>query len=506
MSGKELLSKYGEKVFICIAAVFIAIGIVARISLYVANRSLWLDEAMLAESVAGRSWLGLLTPPLSNGQSAPVLYMVAVKAVCSVLGYSEFSLRIFSLLSFIGLLICESVLLKKAFGLNTYKIASVLAITALLPTYIWYSNEFKPYMADVFFVVLTISLYSLYQRKKLNLPVLTALYIVVMGFSTPAVFFIGGAMLCEFISAVFGKDRRRIVSVFASGTVIAAVFALYYLWWMVPAVGPMNEYWNQPGSKRITIELIQNIFTPFSNSVISIAKYMWFFIPFASLGIYSLIRSKNKIASAVVFSFILLFFAVLIGKWPLVNRLWLFLPTIILLFFPFGFDFIAKRYKISAEIGFWIAVGIVIYQLTISCFNNWNITHADRQEINPLIAYVRENIREGEKLYVYPSAVPTFRFKNGYNTAKIGNVATDNIIYGKDRMEWREEKLGNEVLSILENDNGVYLIFQHYSFGINGGLEILSRYGKFALIMNVKNTPLVYFQKTAQNQNLDNGM
>jgi hypothetical protein len=499
--GALLFAKYGEKVFTCIFAVFIAIGILIRIAHYAATRSLWLDEAMLAENIVNRGWLELLTPPLSNGQSAPVFYVVAVKAICSVLGYSEFSLRIFSMFSFIGLLICEVALLKKAFNLDIYKIAAVAAITALLPAYIFYSNELKPYMGDAFFAVLTLLLYSLYQQKKLNLRALTALYIVIIGFSTPAVFFIGGAMLCEFISVVFGKDKRRIISVFASGAAIVAAFALYYLWWMAPAVGSMDEYWNKPGAKRITIELIRNILTPYPVKLL-VSENTWFFVPFTLLGIYYLVRSKNKIAYAVIISFSLLLFAVLIGKWPLTFRLWLFLPAFILLLFPFGFDFIAKRYKMLGNIGFLVLTGIVIYQLTAGCFKYANGLYLPRQEVNLLISYVRKNIKEGEKVYVYQPATYTFRFKNGYNTAKIGNVAADNVIYGKERAEWNEEALktepGGELRSILENDKGVYLIFSHYHTGINPGLNILLEYGELTQIVNVHNTPLFYFQKPSK--------
>jgi hypothetical protein len=270
---------------------------------------------------------------------------------------------------------------------------------------------------------------------------------------------------------------------------------------MAPVVGPMNEYWNDPDSKRITVEHIRNIFIPFGRNHISRSGNIWPFVPFALLGFYSLARAKNKTACAGALALGLLFFAVLIGKWPLTARLWLFLPAIILLFFPSGFDFIAKRYKILAEIGFWVLSGIIIYQLTvISCFGYKKEMYVLQQQVNPLIAYVRENIKEGEKLYVFPQAVFTFRFKNGYDAAKIGDVASDNVIFGKDRTEWREQKLGDELRSILENDKGVYLLFQHQHLGIKGGLDVLSKYGKITLIMNVKDTPLFYFQKTIRNQ------
>jgi hypothetical protein len=270
---------------------------------------------------------------------------------------------------------------------------------------------------------------------------------------------------------------------------------------MAPVVGPMNEYWNNLDSKRITMGLIRNIFIPFGPNHISRSGNIWPFVPFALLGFYSLIRAKHKIACASALALGLLFFAVLIGKWPMTARLWLFLPAVVLIFFPFGFDFIAKRYKTLAGVGFWVLSVIVIYQLAvISCFGYKKEMYVLQQEVNPLILYVRENIKDGEKLYLYPNAIYTFRFKNGYNAAKIGNVTEDNIIFGKDQYEWREEKLGNELYSILENDNGVYLLFQHHHRGIDGGLKVLSKYGKITQIWDVKKTPLFYFQKTVKKQ------
>jgi hypothetical protein len=118
------------------------------------------------------------------------------------------------------------------------------------------------------------------------------------------------------------------------------------------------------------------------------------------------------------------------------------------------------------------------------------------EEINPLISYVQENIKKDEKVYVYPAAKNAFEFKNGYNTAKIGNVTRDNIIYGKNREEWNESFVGNELKSILENQK-TYLLFQHHSaasININNALSALEYYGTLTEIINVYDTPLYYFE------------
>jgi hypothetical protein len=501
ISAKNLhgvLDKHGKKIFICGSILIIAASVAVRIIMYIKCRSLWADEAALAESIANRDWFELLASPLSGNQSAPVLYVVAVKAACSVWGYSEFSLRILSLFAFIGFLICEAVFLKKAFNLNICQIASVVVISALLPTYIWYSNELKPYMGDAFFTVLTILLYLFHQQKKIKLPALTALYIIFTGFSSPAVFFIGGTLLCEFLIAAHNKDKKRILSIFASGTIIIAVFALYYIWWMAPVSEYMKLFWDKENSDIGTAKQMLYIFSGVSRRN-SDSSFLWLFVPFALSGIYSSVKSKNKIAYSAALSLSFAILASLIGKWPLAGRLWLFLPAIVLIFTPIGFDFIVKSNQAIRKTGLKVMSGIIIYLLA----NCLSYTAGDKmylykQEVNPLIAYVQKNIKNGETLYVYEGADNSVRFKNGYKAAKIGNVTADNIIYGKNREEWKQEILGDQLRSILENDK-VYLIFQQYPAEINTSLAVLQNYGTLTEIMNVYYTPLYYFEKSPKN-------
>jgi len=110
--------KFGERSFVYTSIGIVVMSFIVIIIMYVKCRSLWLDEAFLAESVISRSWSELLIPPLSNDQSAPVLYVIFVKLIGQIFGYTEFSLRVFSLLAWIGLLICEKTFLKRVLGCN----------------------------------------------------------------------------------------------------------------------------------------------------------------------------------------------------------------------------------------------------------------------------------------------------------------------------------------------------------------------------------------------------
>jgi len=501
--AKKLTSEeFLKNVFIFASIAIVAMSLIVRIIMYIKCRSFFQDEADLAESIVSRNWFELLTLPLANCQSAPVLYVIAVKAIGSMFEYSEGSLRIFSFFAFIGLLICEVIFLKKVFNFSNCKICFVVVMSALSPNYIYYSNELKPYMGDAFFVVLTILLYFYYTQGKIKLPILTGLYILILGFSSPAVFFIGGTLLFEFVSAILNKNKKQMLYIAISGIVILAIFALYYHWWLQPATEGMKIFWDNDARERSIIRRIGSILSRRS-------AFVWFFVPFALIGIYSLCKSKNKIVWSVVLSLSFTFLASSIGKWPLIGRLWLFLPAIVFIFTPIGAGIVLNKAnkKIMSTIEFSFLVILTLYLSVICLEYTKHRMYLTTMEINPLISYVQENIKNDEKLYVYTGAIAAFRYKNGYNATKIGNASDSNIIYGKASGEWSAGILGNELQSILENQK-TYLLFSNYEqqkpkpilFShlpneIENGLTILRKYGTLTEIMNVYDTPLYYFER-----------
>jgi len=496
---RTLFEKHGGKILFVLPAAIIVTGVIVRIVMYAKNRSLWLDEALLAESIVSRNWSELLAYPLSNGQSAPVLYVVAVKAICFVLGYSECSLRFFSFISFIGLLVGEWVLLSKYLKFNGVKTAFILTITAVLPAYVYYSNESKPYMCDAFFVILTILLYHIYTQKKLSLTALTAFYLLILGFCSPSIFFIGGILANEFLSAAFAKNKRLALSVFISGVLILAVFYLYFRWWMLPALNFMTGYWGEYEAKRSTVAAIAAIFSP---GLVASNALIWIFVPFALRGVYILIKKKDKVAYSVTLSLLLAFLASFIGMWPLIGRLWLFLPAVVLTYSLVELDFGSKSVKKVVDIAGFCLCSIIAVYYTISCIGKaGDRVYIDKQEVNPLILYVKEHIKEDEILYVYSPAQYALKFKNGYTTAKIGNSDRDNIIYGIGTDEWNDTAHAAELDTIVKSKKA-YLLFQHHRAGINPGLAVLQRYGTITAVLDYHDTPLLYFEAYDDNASL----
>jgi len=69
-------------------------GFILRTMQYSFNRSLWLDESILALNIVNRTFYGL-TKPLEYNQGAPLLFLFAQKLVISVFGNSDYALRAF---------------------------------------------------------------------------------------------------------------------------------------------------------------------------------------------------------------------------------------------------------------------------------------------------------------------------------------------------------------------------------------------------------------------------
>src|SRR6185295_12378688 len=74
----------------------VLVGAALRLIAYLAARSLWLDEAMLANNIVGRTF-GALLGPLAEAQSAPWLFLFGERAATVLAGPNELALRLLPL-------------------------------------------------------------------------------------------------------------------------------------------------------------------------------------------------------------------------------------------------------------------------------------------------------------------------------------------------------------------------------------------------------------------------
>lgn len=140
----------------------LALGLGLRLAALLSGRSLWLDEAMLALNVLGRSWLELLRP-LDYDQAAAPLFLGAARLMTTLGGPGAITLRLLPLLCGIGVLVLTWRLARALAG--PAEAAVALLLVAVSPALIYYSAEFKPYMTDALVALgLTVLTWELARR------------------------------------------------------------------------------------------------------------------------------------------------------------------------------------------------------------------------------------------------------------------------------------------------------------------------------------------------------
>jgi hypothetical protein len=501
---KPAVRKYAQVWGMVLLSAIILASLVVRVIMYLKTRSLWLDEAMLAESIVTRSFGSLTTEPLANTQTAPVLYLYVVKIFGLLFGHTEGALRFFSLIMLAGLLFVEFLLLTKAYCVSRITTLFALALTATVPLYMRYSNELKPYMGDAFFVILVLFTYHSYMRGKLKLPLLAGVYCVTLLFSSPALFFIASVFIVEFFNALIQKDGKCVIKTMAAGIVVLACFVVYYLLWLRPVATAdiMVDYWknNRFSFFAMSKEQIKNN--------VKIIYYMMgkrncLYLPFACIGFLFALLKKDKISIVVGFSALLLLVASNLEKYPIVDRLYLFFPVLNIIYMAFCFDMLKtiqlNDIKIPVKYGIPpLALIFVALNLNFIGFAG-NSLYLKTEEANPLIEYVQNTIKDDEYLYSYVHANFVLKFRNGYDTSRIGDVSQDNIIYGQriwmDDPFWENISFEfDEDLNRIVNAKKCYLLLYHHSpERTERFITQLRMLGNLEEVLSVHDTQLYYF-------------
>ena len=172
--------------------VLIAVGAALRIAHYASNRSLWIDEAMLAPNIIDRSVWDVFAP-LHNYQGCPPGFLVLARLAVAAFGRKELALRLVPLLSGLLSLYLFWVLARRWLAAKGALFA--LGLFAIAGTLVYYSAEAKQYSTDVLCAVALYLVVTRYMRDGPTVRVLGMLAVtgaVAIWVSHPAAFILAG--------------------------------------------------------------------------------------------------------------------------------------------------------------------------------------------------------------------------------------------------------------------------------------------------------------------------
>ncbi len=188
---------------------FIALGLAIRIVRYLVRFPLWPDESFLAANFISSGYLDLLGA-LGYHQVAPLLFIWVELLVVKLLGFSEYSLRLFPFLgSLVSLFLFYHLCRRLLKGAPLLLAVAIFAV-AYYP--IRHGAEVKPYAIDLLVSLVLLTLAVEWWRapsRSYWLWWLAAGVLFAIGLSFPAVFIAGGISV-GLEGTVFKSRSRRI--------------------------------------------------------------------------------------------------------------------------------------------------------------------------------------------------------------------------------------------------------------------------------------------------------
>lgn len=487
-------------------------GIFVSISMNFADRSLWLDEAMLAYSFSERG-LGNLTKGIFEWeQSAPVLYLYLVKILTLIFGNTEFVLRSFSIACYIFVLFFSAYLAKRLFGVK-YPIL-LAAFLANMNFMLEYANQFKQYMSECVWVLLVLFVYDRYKEKALAWWKMMLFFMLFIWGANPACFFIGGVLLYEFLTGIFLVEKskknsevpecmksegwRLVKNSLLTGLGVGVSFLTYYIYWLrgTATSSAMQDYWQNADFPLIpkSIEdlklakaFIYEIFITFREGRLFITALV---LAAFLIGIW---MERNRYCIVTALGFLIALFASYIHMFPIADRLWCFSFPIFSMLAFYAAGKMAEAGKAAQLASIVLMLTLILTNNGISVYRHTENVYWSGEEINPSIAYVQENIKEDEQVYVYYHSIPAVKYKIGYDTDRIGAVSEDNILWGSATLE-KEEAQG-DIQKVLNTDKCYILASHTTAERFSPLLDEAKEKGNLEIVQNEYETPLYYYSR-----------
>lgn len=441
--------------------IIIAAGIYIRVVQYIANRSLWFDEAMLSLNIVNRSFHGLLQT-LNFHQAAPIGFLFLEKLAVSVFGPNEYSLRLLPLLSgvialFVFYKVCKLYIKEKAIPI------AVLLFSISYPL-IQYSSEVKQYSTDVCVALILYLIASPFFSKENG----NENYII-FGFvgglsvwiSFPSVFILAGVGSIIFILYLYSGKSKEIKKLTAT-----------YIFWIINfAIVYYLSFYNILSQKDL-VNAWKHSFAP--SPFVSFSKFKWYFNYFCFgnfyyffgnrgymiaaflffIGFAKIFTEKNVKLAAIFSPIIFLLIASALHKYPGGARLALFLISGIILIASEGALDLISKYSGNIAV-LVLSIFIAFFSYPIYDALKTVVVPIQREEIKPAMKYISENFKKDDTIYIYYGAVPAFRFySEKFNIDK--NKCIEGSSAGSD--DW------NIFLKEIEKLRGkkrVWVLFSH---------------------------------------------
>ena len=192
------------------------------------NNPLWWDEAFVAVNFIRRDYLDLLRP-LDYGQVCPILFLWCELALVKLIGFSEWSLRLFPLVCAIA----SVVLFRHVAGRVVRGVPLLLAVAILATSFhpIFHAADVKPYASDLLAALILMAIaieWSRVPERARWMWAMAAMAPITLALSHPAIFVAAGSIVG--LAPSVAETRQRGVWIAYASFALSTVSAFLVLY------------------------------------------------------------------------------------------------------------------------------------------------------------------------------------------------------------------------------------------------------------------------------------
>ncbi|MGA2229684.1 MAG: glycosyltransferase family 39 protein [Tepidisphaeraceae bacterium] len=411
------------------AWVVLAVGAFFRIRAWAHWRSLWLDEIYLAHSVVTRGFYRLLFEPLDKWQGAPPLYLVLTRLCVDLFGPAERGMRLPSLVAGVASLPLFFFLARRVLTLRGTLLA-VLLFSCLAPL-VYFSEEVKQYSTDLAVGLgILLAASRLLEEPGSRKKFFTWAIVGCVGifFSFPAILVLAAATVVLLLSAA-AKAKKEKTAWFASlAPLFAAAVVFAGLEWVNAHVflrglmhgqehdGLMRDWIAKGGfppyapneAAPWTWMALHNLFSSFETMFLYNAADLGMFL--AIVGGGALLVGKRRFEGMLIVSpIVVALIAAFMRKYPLADRLALYLVPMLVLLIAQGIDAIWGASGMGR-----MTVGLLATCMVVAgpaMRSGYDSRYPlGREETKEVYMNIRRNWRAGDVILLSHMAAPSFEY------------------------------------------------------------------------------------------------
>jgi len=437
--------------------VALACCVILSIINFLSYRSLWHDEAALALNIVNKSIFELFEP-LEYNQVAPIGFLVFQKGISWIFGYTDWSLRIFPMLSFFISIIAFFKLSKELFLEKSLALFCTLFFVSS-QIILSYSNEVKPYISDLTItLIIILTTLTLTKRNDQKLFWQYALIgLISIWFSNTAVIvlFSSGIYL---IFKFWNSGRKKLFKLPFVFSIWLVSFGIYYVFFIHNH--PTEEYMHSFWSKVRGGFLPYNIFSFEFYSILKYKAFLFFnmlgntwyiiiVIPFFIIGIFNLFKNNKDYFFLLLLPIITHLFLTYLKIYPFDTRLTLYLFPCLVLVMISGITYMVKKIKYR-----WHILGIfIVFNSIVLGLKGFPV---QKEELKDALGFMESKVQQNDIIYVHHAANEAFLFyEKNYEITAVHNRS--NIIIAESQgKNWINH---NKTIKNLKGN--IWAVFSH---------------------------------------------